>query len=265
MKVLVFLVLLLLLLLPLLVGWLVSLKRSDYPLVVFLRWLLLIDDVFIYFETKIIFMARLSQGILGGISGKIGNLVGSSWKGIPVIKTKPLSVANPRTSGQIAQRTKMSNVVFFAQSILASVIKPLWDRFSSQASGYNDFVSRNIALFADSFPSPWNSLVISKGKMTAVTPASVESGSAANKIDVIWPTTLPDSLSLATDLAYVVVIVPDQDLIGVSSGLTPRSVGVSSIEFAEAITAGATMYAYLAFKRVDGTVVTDTGYATDVY
>ena len=37
-------------------------------------------------------MAKLKQGIFGPISGKLGNLVGSTWLGIPYLKktTDPL-------------------------------------------------------------------------------------------------------------------------------------------------------------------------------
>ena len=89
-------------------------------------------------------MAIIKQGILGGFSGKIGNIVGSSWKGIAIMKTKPLSVANPKTAAQVAQRTAFSESVTIATQILADVIKPLWDRFSERKSGYNGFIQYNI-------------------------------------------------------------------------------------------------------------------------
>ena len=33
-------------------------------------------------------MARISKGILGGLSGKIGNVVGSSWRNIDYVRAK---------------------------------------------------------------------------------------------------------------------------------------------------------------------------------
>ena len=56
-------------------------------------------------------MGVIKQGILGGFSGKVANIVGSSWKGIPVIKSLPLSVANPQTAAQTTQRNKLKGVV----------------------------------------------------------------------------------------------------------------------------------------------------------
>ena len=205
-------------------------------------------------------MARLIQGILGGISGKIGNVVGSSWKGIAIIKSKPLSVANPRTSGQIAQREKMSAVVAFAKVILASVIKPLWDRFAQQQSGYNAFVSENIDLFTEVLPNPLGALVISKGKMTAVTPSGLSGNAATDIATVTYPTNLPDSLALATDIAYVVIVTHGPDTITAGSNSATRATGTISIQLPADTVDGVDAEVYLAFRRADGTVVSNTGY-----
>lgn len=68
-------------------------------------------------------MGKIKSGIFGGVSGKVGNLTGSSWKGIPVIKSRPQSVAYPATTGQVAQTTKMSAIVSFSKQILSGWIK----------------------------------------------------------------------------------------------------------------------------------------------
>ena len=60
-------------------------------------------------------MGKISQGVLGGFSGKIGNVVGGSWKGIDYMRIKPASVANPRTAAQVDQRSKFSIVLNFLQ------------------------------------------------------------------------------------------------------------------------------------------------------
>jgi len=40
-------------------------------------------------------MGKINQGILGGFSGKVGNVIGGNWKGIDYMRVKPASVANP--------------------------------------------------------------------------------------------------------------------------------------------------------------------------
>ena len=73
-------------------------------------------------------MGKIKSGIFSGVSGKVGGLIGSSWKGIAYLKQMPQSVANPQTAKQVAQRTKMANVVAFSLAILSTIIKPLWER-----------------------------------------------------------------------------------------------------------------------------------------
>ena len=53
-------------------------------------------------------MGTIKQGILGGFSGKVGTVVGSSWKGISYMRGQAQSVKNPRTAKQMAQRDKFS-------------------------------------------------------------------------------------------------------------------------------------------------------------
>ena len=61
-------------------------------------------------------MAIIKQGILGGFSGKIGNVVGGSWKGINYMRvlTKP---SNPNSEKQVNQRTKFTTALSFLQPI----------------------------------------------------------------------------------------------------------------------------------------------------
>jgi len=44
----------------------------------------------IFTHTKTNFMSILSQGILGGFSGKTGPVIGSFWRDKPVMRTKPV-------------------------------------------------------------------------------------------------------------------------------------------------------------------------------
>ena len=56
-------------------------------------------------------MGTIKQGILGGFSGKVGTVVGSSWKGISYMRGRAQSVRNPRTEGQMEQRSKFAQVL----------------------------------------------------------------------------------------------------------------------------------------------------------
>lgn len=203
-------------------------------------------------------MGIIKQGILGGFSGKVGSVVGTSWKGINVMKARPLSVANPRTAAQIAQRSLLGNASAFASQILATIIQPLWNRFASQASGYNDFVSANIDLFAGASPVLASALKISTGKMAATVIDAAVATAVDNDVEITWTDDSGSGFKLATDIAYVVVLSAyDDSVVGFETTATREDETVT-VELP--ITGGEDYEVYLAFKRADGTVVSETGH-----
>jgi hypothetical protein len=74
-------------------------------------------------------MAKFNQGVHGQFSGKIGNVVGSSWKGKGVMRIRPASVSNPKTEKQQTVRGKFSLVGRFVARLSSLVA----DGFKSQA------------------------------------------------------------------------------------------------------------------------------------
>ena len=209
-------------------------------------------------------MGKIKQGILGGFSGKVANVVGSSWKGIAVIKSLPLSVANPKTAGQVAQRAKMTNVVEFSKEILASIIKPLRDRFAVQQSGYNTFVSDNIALFAASLPSPAADLVIAEGKMAKTAFATLVVADSDATVTATWVDDSGEGFKLAADEVYIVATNDLEESIGFDAASVIRSDESVSFEMPSVNNSGDSVSAYLVFMRADGTVVSDTSYKIEV-
>ena len=58
-------------------------------------------------------MGTIKQGILGGFNGKVGTVIGASWKGITYMRGIAASNSNPQTEAQLDQRARF--VAFFSQ------------------------------------------------------------------------------------------------------------------------------------------------------
>ena len=205
-------------------------------------------------------MGKITQGILGPFSGKCGGIVGGSWKGIATIKGYQPQVSNPKTASQIENRSKLAFVVAFAQAILATVIKPLWDRFQSGMSGYNAFVSVNKSLFTTASPSDFSLLVTSRGKMAATEMESATADESESSIIISWADDTGEGFKLATDKAYVVVANPATGFVkGFATGVVRSDTQVTlSLPIS---TMGANAYhCYLSFLRADGSVVSNNSY-----
>ena len=90
-------------------------------------------------------MAKL-VGLVGSIVNKAGNFVFSTWKGIQVAKAYQPNVVNPRSEGQVAQRTKFDYAVQYGIAMnRVPYLKQLWSLITpSTRVPYNEFLSRNL-------------------------------------------------------------------------------------------------------------------------
>jgi hypothetical protein len=94
-------------------------------------------------------MGKYNQGILGPFTGKVGSVVGSSWKGVNYIKSLP-GPNSSNTEAQQKQRSRFKSVVSLASSLLSSLIRPVWNLVSGKMTGYNLFVKTNMPAFDES-------------------------------------------------------------------------------------------------------------------
>lgn len=210
-------------------------------------------------------MGVIKRGILGGFSGSVGNVVGSSWKGIATMKAKPLSVANPNTAGQVAQRTKMSNLVAFAKQILTAIIKPLNDRFASGMSGFNLFTQRNIDLFAADKPNPQADLVLSRGNVAGYENLSISANSATDQVQPVWDDNTGIGNALATDVSFAIAQNRNTGEIVIGIQVARTDIGFSQVfQFNNGMAVGNVIDYWGSFRRADGSQVSDTFYATTV-
>jgi hypothetical protein len=90
-------------------------------------------------------MAIINQGILGGLSGKVGQVIGASWRGINYLRIYAVP-SNPQTAAQTLQRTKFSHCVALAKSVLSTICNKFWENMFPQMSGFNALVKKNLPL-----------------------------------------------------------------------------------------------------------------------
>lgn len=204
-------------------------------------------------------MGVIKQGILGGFSGKVANVVGSSWKGIAVIKSLPLSVANPNTSGQQAQRGAMTQIVIAARVMLASLLQPYWNPFAQRMSGYNAFVKENIATFATAGFTVFADFFSMRGSLLGITLVNTSATAGAAEVLIEWDDNSGTADALGTDNAVVVYYNSTQDYWVVFTGSAPRSAG--DITIADTVMAsGNKLQTYTSMARTDISKVSDSVY-----
>lgn len=162
-------------------------------------------------------MAKIKQGILGGFSGKVANVVGTSWKGRAVMKSQPLSVANPRTEAQQEQRGKFSKIAELASAVLTQYVQPVENPISGDISGYNLFCKDNKGAFdalgklvAANFVSGGGKIINLEGITCAIAP---------NQDDpqVEWHNSEELSAIRLTDKVYGLLVSEDGSIVFANS------------------------------------------------
>lgn len=199
-------------------------------------------------------MGRLDKGLLGGYTGKLGTTVGSTWKGINVVRTYQPNVANPRSDRQVEHRSLFSQVTEIGSLLLADVIKPLWDRNAKQMSGYNAFIQANMLAAAKKKKLSPETFILARGRIGVVEPlASVDDSALA----VNWYSYTIPVFGKPTDKAYIVVFNEAMEVVEYSAGDSMRSEGSVIFEH-DGRLQGNLYHVVLAFMSEDGKLCSNT-------
>ena len=89
-------------------------------------------------------MSTFKKGILGGFSGKIGNVVGATWKGQNVMKILPATVSNPRTPAQQAVRSRFALMGHFL-STQRRLVSVGFKAYAETTTSFNAAMKYNLA------------------------------------------------------------------------------------------------------------------------
>lgn len=200
-------------------------------------------------------MAKIKQGILGGFSGKVAGVVGTSWKGRAVMKSRPLSVSNPKTDAQVAQRGKFSDIAELASAILTTFVQPVENPISGDISGYNKFVKDNKAAFTDGHAINPGKFMCGGGKLVNLESASLAVSLGDDEVVLSWTNSAGMSALRLTDKVYCAVVNAKGELVCVSSGTSTRndgSVTMSITDESAVLQIGDTAYAIYAVVSADG-------------
>lgn len=169
-------------------------------------------------------MGTIKKGILGGFNGRVGNVIGSSWKGVSYMRSEAQNIKNPRTADQQENRTLFGQV----SDVMSKAKQAINLGFAGCAvkkSAFNCAVQENMKLLVQG-GSRYNvsSLQFSKGGMYAINPSAPTF--SQNAINVACTTQATQGAGIAVCL----VCVFDGDFVGapfVSVGL--GTVGVGSV------------------------------------
>lgn len=200
-------------------------------------------------------MGTINQGILGGVSGKVGNVVGGSWKGIDYLRIMPASVANPKTEAQMDQRSKFVTVLNFLQPF-ADFVKVGYRNYAVKMTQFNSAMSYNLKnAISGVYPEygiDYGQALVSRGSLAGALNPSVEM-TGPNALTYAWVDNSSDGNANVTDKVMVLACNPSKkEAVYVTEGVerTEQSQVLSFPSNWE----GDSAECYIAFRALDGSV-----------
>lgn len=210
-------------------------------------------------------MGRISKGVLGGFSGKIGNVVGGSWKGIDYMRIKPSSVANPRTIGQVDQRTKFTAALQFLQP-LKDFVRVGFKNFANKMTEFNSAMSYTlgnaITGISPDFLVDYSSALLSRGSLpSALNPSATST--VAGAVEVTWDDNTLNGTASATDKSLIALYNSNKAEAIYTLAGPARSVGTETLVVPTNYS-GDDLEAYISFQTLDGKSVSNSIYIGSV-
>jgi len=209
-------------------------------------------------------MGKIKKGILGGFSGKVGTVVGGSWKGISYMRSLPQKVKNPRTTGQRSQRSKFALALALLQPMTA-FLRTGWKLYAHRQSPINAAMSYTLAnAITGDFPNyaiDNSKVLVSRG---ALTPAANGTAVAASgNLVISWDNNSGTGSAKATDKALVAVLNPEKDEAITNDAGAARTAGTQTVVL-PVDWSGDSVVAYLGFISEDGKEVANSVYLGNI-
>jgi hypothetical protein len=204
-------------------------------------------------------MARYTEGINGPVRGKVGTVIGSSWKGIPYIKSRGKARTKKVHKDEKANRDK------FAEAQLW--LRPLLDFVRQGFKGYTErvegFVAAKSYLLRNAFEGVAPNRVI-KPALVKVSfgrfplPADITVGIVApGRLQFTWDTKVADGLSADDQAMLLAYDIEHESAFYTMTGQF-RKTGMDELVIAKK--AGITYHIYFAFVAADRSQQSDSVY-----
>jgi len=210
-------------------------------------------------------MGKISQGVLDGFSGKVGNVVGGTWKGIDYMRIKPANVTNPRTEGQVDQRSKFSTVLRFLQP-MTDFLRVGFKLYANKMTQFNAAMSYNLNnAITGAYPNfmvDYASALVTRGNLSGAANGAASSPSAGD-VQITWDDNSGSGSAQATDKALIVLLnTTRQEAVFTIAG-PARSAGTETISVPSEYT-GEDVEVFLGFISEDGSKVANSSYLGSV-
>ena len=198
-------------------------------------------------------MGTIKQGILGGFSGKVGTVVGSTWKSVHYMRALAVSINNPRTQKQQSQRVKFAKAVDFVKS-MTPFLRFGYKGYSTHQSPFNAAVSyimkHALKGSGTNISIDYSKALVTRGSLMPVLDATVTVNQS--KASFSWTDNSGMGDAVATDSAMLLAYNKIKRMSVYTMVIATRSTGKAELVLPTSWSNDA-LAIYLGFCNVDAT------------
>ena len=150
-------------------------------------------------------MATFEKGFLGGFSGKVGTAVGSTWKSLNVLRSRPPRKRRGQPSEQqLEQQARFGIITGFLRPLTELLNQTYSKSANAEMSGFNKAFSENKKAITGVYPAfavDFPKMQLSTGSLPNVVATAVST--VAGKLTFNWADNSGINSALISDLAFV--------------------------------------------------------------
>ena len=194
-------------------------------------------------------MGTFKKGILGGFSGKVGTVIGATWRGLDVMRSLPKKSNSNPTLLQLDQRQKFKAMADFL-SPLKGVFSTYYGSASGTSSRVNNAMSYHLKAavsgLSPNFVIDYDKVVISKGEVIGSKDGAI-AAPATGTLTVTWSDNSGQVLAEPDDLLLLVLYNVEKAQFMVLEGAATRDLETLDVSLPSDYT-GDTLHAWMSFS-----------------
>lgn len=208
-------------------------------------------------------MGRVKKGILDGFEGTVGTVVGSNWRGVEYMRSKPKKRTGAPSDAQIEQQAKFKLASTFTQSMNDLLTLGFKD-FATKMTGTNyalsGIIQNAIIGTYPEFKIDYSKVLISRGNLPKAK-SPVVTAEANSIIKFTWENNAGKKASKANDQAILVAYCPE--LLEADYVFGPaRDAGTGTLDVVEF--KGKVVHTWLMFMSANGKLMATSVYTGEV-
>jgi hypothetical protein len=210
-------------------------------------------------------MAIVQNPIIGRAKNKFAGAIFATQYGKNTLRSKPISVHNPKTTGQLMQRMRF-NLFIALERLVLGFIRTGFKQVAVGMSSANVFVKENVMdAITGVYPSyavDYTKLKVTMGTLTGADTPTV-AAAATHKANFAWSDNSGEGDALASDKAMVLCINTTKNK-AVWDTVTKTRTDAAYSYSLPAAWVGDSVACYLSFMNAAGAIIADSSYVNTI-